>query len=399
MYCKIITIVVGFTLTFIANTDKVLAQSRTNQQNYIKVEKIQIKGNTVFSDSELKKTFSSIEGKTVTLERLFQIRNALSQFYLDRGYISSGAFLSRQKLKDGVITIRVVEGNLSAIEIEGLSSLTEKYIKARLPELELPLKISDLAIALTRLEQDPLIKEIAGELTQLEPGKNLLSIEVRENKPIQIQLKFTNSFSPTIGSFGGEVAVKHQNLLGFGDRASANYTKTEGLDRYGVGYSIPFNATGGRIAFDYNNAGSELIEEVISAFDIQADYEAYKFKIQQPIINNETEKLTFSAGLEKLRSETFVAEDVSFPFVDGNEDGVSRITPLRLGTEYTRQGNNSLIAAKSQFNLGLDILDTTSNDTGIDAAFWSWQGNIQWIKAFDDNGNWQFRTSLGMRIK
>ena len=394
MYWKIITIIFSITIVNLLNVDKVSAQ----KQNLIEIRDIQIEGNTVFSDSQLKQSVGSIEGKTVTLERLFQIRNAIEQFYLDRGYISTGAFLPRQKLKDGNVTIQVVEGSLVAIEIEGLSGLSEKYIKDRLPDLDEPLKINNLIQALKRLEKDPLIKEIKGELKKLEPGKNLLSLKIEENKPIQIQLRIANTFSPTIGSFGSEITAEHQNLLGFGDQLEANYTRTEGLDRYGIGYSVPFNTSGGRIAFDYNKANNELIEEPISAFDIQADYEAYQLTIRQPVIENETEELSFSFGLEKLKSETFVARDISFPFVDGLEDGKSKIAPLRLGQEYTRRGNRSLIAAESRFNIGLDILDATISETGIDGLFWSWQGSVQWIKAFDGDGDWLLRTSLSTQL-
>ena len=102
--------------------------------------------------------------------------------------------------------------------------------------------------------------------------------------------------------------------------------------------------------------------------------------------------------LEKLRSETFVAEDFSFAFVDGLKDGISRITPLRLNQEYSRRGNQNLLAVESKFSLGLDVLDATENETGIDCAFWSWFGSIQWIKAFDEEGNWQFRTSLTTQL-
>ena len=372
-----------------------IAQNTEAKQDSLEVKEIEIEGNTVFENSELEKIFASIEGKIITVEHLLKVKDRIKQYYLDRGYIGSDAFLPRQKLTDGRITIRVIEGSLGAIEIEGLSTLSEKYIKARLPKLERPFKVKDLIQALRRLEEDPLIEEITGELKLLQPGSILLSIKAREAKPISTQLRFTNAFSPTIGNLGGELILEHQNFAGFGDRFTADYTFTEGLDRYGVNYSIPFNATGGRIAFDYNNADSELIEEVISALDIQADYESFKLSIQQPIVNNNTDKLVFSLGWEKLRSETFVAENVSFPFVDGLEDGVSRITPLRLGQEYTRRGNNNLLFLKSQFNVGLDLFNATNNtNTGIDASFWSWLGAFQWIRAFDEEGNWQFRTSL-----
>lgn len=394
MYRNIIAIAFGIIFANLVCTNRVLSQDTIAEQNLIKINNIEIKGNTVFSDSELKKAYSPLK-ENLTLEQLFQIKERIKQYYLDRGYISSGAFLPQQNIESGNLIIEVVEGSLEAIEIEELSSLSEKYITKRLPRLKQPLRVRDLTEALRKLEEDPLIKEVSAELKVLKPGENLLILEIEENKAIQTQLNFVNTYSPTIGRLGGSANVTHQNFLGFGDRLSVNYLKTEGLDRYGAGYLIPFNTTGGRIAFDYSNADSELVEEAISAFDIQADFEGYKLLISQPVINNARQKLTLSFGFEKLKSETFVAEDISFAFVDGLENGVSRITPLRLGQEYTRRENNSLVTVNSQFNVGLDILDVTENEnTGIDALFWSWQGNVQWIRAFDKEGDWQFRTNL-----
>lgn len=433
MYQKIIAIVLGIVISNLATISEVLAQAQradgdrtsaqsgapsvapapigavlelsssfyvaeTKEQKPIRIDKVEIKGNTVFSDSELDKIVTPVEGKTVTFEQLLQVKNAVVKFYRDRGYISSGAFLPAQQLRDGKLTIRVIEGSLGAIEIEGLSRLNKQYITTRLPELNRPIKISDLTQALRKLQDNPLIKEIEGELKVLEQGRNLLALKIQENSPIQTQLRFANTFSPTIGSFGGEATVRHQNLLGFGDRLGASYTRTEGLERYGVDYSVPLNADGGTIAFSYQNADNELIEEVISAYDIQADYEALSLAIRQPVIENETEELAVSVEIEALRSETFVLDDISFAFVDGLEDGQSKIRPLRLAQEYIRRGERDLIAAESQFNVGLDILDATTTATGIDGIFWSWQGNVQWIRAFNSERDWLLKMSLATQL-
>ena len=398
MYLKTIAIILGVAISNLVFVGKVLGQIETVKPNPIKVEKIDIEGNTVFDDSELNKIVAPVEGRTVTLERLLQTKNAVIEFYRDRGYISSGAFLPAQKLQDGTIIIRVIEGILGAIELEGLSRLNERYITARLPEPNQPVKIGDLSEALKKLQNDPLIEAIEGELKVLEEGRSLLVLKIQETSPIQTELKLADTFSPTVGSFGGEAAVRHLNFLGFGDRLGASYTRTEGLERYGVDYSVPLNADGGTIAFSYQNANSELIEEVISAFDIQADYETLSLGIRQPVIENETEELAVSVELESLRSETFVLDDLSFAFVDGLEDGESKITPLRLGQEYIRRGDRNLIAAESRFNVGLDIFDATNTATGIDGIFWSWQGNLQWIRALNSNQDWLLKTSLSTQL-
>lgn len=392
MYQKVIAIVSAIVIFCLFTENKALAQIES-----INVKTIKIEGNTVFSDSELKSNISRIEGSTVTVDRLTEIRNEIEKYYIEQGYISSGVFIPPQKLEDGNITIQVVEANLSIIEIKGRKRVSEKYIRSRLPTINKPLNVNELAQDLGNLKKDPLIQNIKGELKKIEIGKNLLSIEIIENKPFQTQIQFSDKFSPSVGNLGLELGAKHRNILGFGDTLGIDYTKTEGLDKYGIGYSLPFNTSGGTISFDYNNADSELVEEIVSAFDIQADFESVGFKIRQPIFNNDGEDAAISLEIERLNSETFVLDDVSFPFVEGLEDGKSRITSLRLGQEYANQGEKSLIAAQSQFNLGLDILDATTTEIGTDALFWSWQGNIQWIRLLDRK-NTLLRTSLTTQL-
>ena len=398
MYLKTILIILGIVFCNLATAGKALGQTKTVKPKPIAIEAVEIEGNTVFSDAELNKIVATVEGKTVTFEELLQVKNKVIEFYRDRGYLSSGAFLPAQKLEDGRLTIRVIEGSLGLIEVEGLSRLNERYITSRLPEPDRPIKIADLTSALKKLQEDPLIKEVEGELKVLDRGRNLLSLTVRENNPIQTQLKLANTFSPTVGSFGGEASLRHENLLGFGDRLGISYTRTEGLERYGFDYALPLNADGGTIAIDYQDANSELIEEVISEYDIQADYEALRLAVRQPVIDNETEEVAVSVELATLRSETFVLDDFSFAFVDGLEDGESKITPLRLGQEYVRRGESNLIAAESRFNVGLDIFDATNTAAGIDGIFWSWQGNLQWIKAFGSQQDWLLKTSLSTQL-
>ena len=358
-------------------------QSQVLEPNLIEVEEIEIEGNTVFSARQLEKFVSPLEGKKVTLDEILRAKNEIVQFYRARGYISTSAFLPAQELKDGKIALEVVEGKLSLLEVEGLSRLSEDYIKARLRGLEGPLQIDDLIENLQQIRQDPLIKEISGELQLVEGDKTLLSLNIEEEKLIQTQLKFGNTFSPSVGNLGGEASIEHRNLLGFGDRLGVNYTRTEGLERYGFNYSLPFNADGGRLAFGFQDADSRLVEEAVSPFDIQADFALYQLVISQPITINSQEKLTLALELEHLRGETFVLKDISFPFVDGFSDGQSRITPLRLVQEYSRVRARSLFSINSKFNVGLDIFEATTTDTGIDGMYWSWQGKIQWLKAFN----------------
>ena len=66
----------------------------------IAVKDIEILGNTVF-ESELEAIVAPLEGREIPLEQILELRDQLTEYYLERGYASSGAFLPPQKLTDG----------------------------------------------------------------------------------------------------------------------------------------------------------------------------------------------------------------------------------------------------------------------------------------------------------
>lgn len=349
----------------------------------ITVEKIEITGNTIF-DSELEAIVTPLEGQTILLEQLLELRRELTNYYIERGYISSGAFLPTQKFTDGIILIQIIEGTLEAIQIKGLKNLNETYLKSRLPKEGKPLNYNHLFTALERLQNDPLIKRINAELDQESVGNNILIVNLEEESHWKAQIGLSTAYSPSIGSSGGNVSLNHNNLLGFGDRLNLNRSQTEGLTRTGGSYSFPLNKFDGRIIFAYNNANSELIEDVVADFGINADYESFRLDFQQPIIFTETKSLILGLAIEHIDSETFVLEDLSFSFTDGLKDGKSKITVLRFSQEYTENGANTLLIASSQFNVGIDLFDATKTEVGIDGIYWTWNGNFQWLKAFND---------------
>ncbi len=358
------------------------------KQPTIKVKEINIEGNTVFSDSELEELASPLEEQELTPEQILDLVNLLTNYYVSRGYRNSGAFIPPQKMLDGDITIKIIEGTLVGIEIRGLSRLDEKYIKSRLPSIEKPLNINQLLNSLARLKKNSLIKDLSAEVKVQDIGKNILLVEVKEANPIATTLTLTNGYSPSVGEFGGNISFTHNNLLGKGDRFNINSSLTDGLNRIGASYSILVNKLDGRITFEYNTANVENIEEEVEELGIEADYDFFAVEFKQPIIVTPAENFTLGTRIEIVESETFVLDgELSFPFVEGLPDGESKITTLQFFQEYARGGSSSYFAIFSQFNVGIDVFDATRTEAGIDGIAWFWQGDVQHFKSLDKNRN------------
>ncbi|MBD2006949.1 MULTISPECIES: ShlB/FhaC/HecB family hemolysin secretion/activation protein [Cyanophyceae] len=346
------------------------------------IKKIEVLGNTVLQD-EIAALTQLYENREVTLEDLLELRSAIIQLYIKNGYVTSGAFLpNNQNLSSGIVQIQVVEGEVEQIEIGGLRRLREGYVRSRLERAtSTPLNQQRLEEALQLLQLDPLIERVNAELVAgSTPGSNILRVSLKEAPAFHAAFGVDNNQSPSIGSIQGSVEVSHDNVLGFGDRLAAQYGRTEGLDLYDINYTIPVNARNGTLSFRYNNGDSSIIEEDFEDVGIRSETQTYSLNFRQPITRTPTSEFALSLGLDLRRSQTYILDNIPFSFTEGPEDGESKVTVIRFSQDWVNRGTRRVLAARSQFSLGIDAFDATINNTGTDGRFFSWLGQFQWVQ-------------------
>lgn len=59
------------------------------------------------------------KNRTLLTEDLEGLRLALTLRYINKGYLTSGAIIPDQDVRSGVITVPIIEGKLTRIDIEG----------------------------------------------------------------------------------------------------------------------------------------------------------------------------------------------------------------------------------------------------------------------------------------
>ncbi|MEH1847029.1 MAG: ShlB/FhaC/HecB family hemolysin secretion/activation protein [Nostoc sp.] len=346
------------------------------------VKKVEVQGNTILQD-EIAKLTQPYENRLVTFEELLELRSAIVQLYIKNGYITSGAFLlNNQDLSTGIVQIQVVESKLEQIEIGGLRRLREGYVRSRLERAtSTPLNKRRLEEALQLLQLDPLIEQVNAELAAgSTPGSNILRVSLKEAPAFHTAFTIDNNQSPSIGSIQGNIEVNHDNLLGFGDRLSARYGRTKGLNLYDINYTIPVNAQNGTLSFRYNNDDSRIIEEDFRKLGIRSETQTYSLGFRQPITRTPTSEFAFGLSLDLRRSQTYIYNDMPFSFTKGPEKGESKVTVIRFSQDWVNRGTRRVLAARSQFSLGIDAFDATINNTGTDGQFFSWLGQFQWVQ-------------------
>jgi len=372
-------------------------EDRLSTQVRVFVRQFQLTGNTVFADEELAQVTAPYENRRITAEELQEVRHKLTLYYVERGYINSGAVIPDQPVADGVINIQIIEGTLTDIDIGGNKRLRSGYLSNRLAlGAGPPLNIQALQQRLQLLQQDPLIARVNAELVPgLKAGEGVLKVQVREETPYQFGLVFANDRPPSVGAERARLYAAHRNLTGWGDSIALWYGLTEGADDVSLAYALPLNAYDTTLTLGFIQSDSTVIEEPFADLDIDSELETYGITLSHPFYR--TPQRTFSLGLslERRHSKTFV-QGIPFSFSPGVEDGESTVTVVRFFQEWLDRRLNQVIAVRSTFSLGIDALGATINAGGLpDGRFLAWLGQFQWARRFGERGNQViFRTDL-----
>jgi hemolysin activation/secretion protein len=196
------------------------------------VREIRVIGSTVFPPAELAEVTDPYLNRALTAEDLESLRLALTHYYVIHGYVNSGAIIPDQTVTEGALTVQIIEGELTRIEVEGNRWFRPSYLQDRLAlGAGPPLNIQALQERLQLLLQDPRIQRLNTELRPgVRPGDSVLDVRLEERNPYKIWLAFNNYQSPTVGAAQGLITVAHENLTGHGDILSVQYGRSSGVD-------------------------------------------------------------------------------------------------------------------------------------------------------------------------
>ncbi|MBU3656125.1 MAG: ShlB/FhaC/HecB family hemolysin secretion/activation protein, partial [Alphaproteobacteria bacterium] len=121
---------------------------------------VKIEGATFFPLQEIAKLYETQLGQKVSLDLVWELANRITEKYRNAGYFLSRAFVPTQKIEDGIITLRVVEGYIATVEWEGdlknrvaASSIVQSLI-AELKQVR-PLNSASIESYLLRLNDLP----------------------------------------------------------------------------------------------------------------------------------------------------------------------------------------------------------------------------------------------------
>ena len=354
----------------------------------IPIDKIKVVGSTVLADEEIQSIVKPLEGKEVKLSALRNAAKAITKKYLDRGYITSRAIVPQQEIKDGIVEIKVIEGSVGEIKIEGDNRLRENFVRQRL-ELgtNTPLKVDELEGQLQLLRSNQTIKNVEANL-QPAPGEgeSSLVVEIEEASPWLYGAEINNYSTVATGAERISLTLGHRNLTGNSDRLVGVFTQALSASSFSfdTSYSLPVNPKDGTVQLRARINRNEIITEEFEDFGLEGDSELYEVSFRQPLIRTLPKEFALSLGFSFQESRDF-ANGVRL-------SETNRTSVVKFGQDYTKRDIKGVWALRSQFNLGFDSSDEPDetdallpNQENPDDVFVSWLGQAQRLQRISPN--------------
>jgi hemolysin activation/secretion protein len=349
------------------------------------VKEIRLTGNTVFTTEELHETIAPYVDRAVSSSELEDLRVALTRYYIDRGYLNSGAVLPDQKVVDGIINMVIVEGRLTEIEITGNKHLNDNYVKDRLSlGAGPPLNINELQEQIQLILESPVIETINSALRPGDrPGEASLTSQIKEGPRFQFIPVIDNRVNPNLGEVRGVLPVYVYDLTGYGDVLTGSVGISEGLTDSTINWSVPLNAHDTTLSLFALNSDADIVNGSFEPLDIGNKTSTYGFRVSHPFYRRPSQRFDMALGLDLRSSESSLLGE-GFAFLPGvPPDGKVNASIIRFSQDWSSRDLSHVLAARSMFSFGINAFDATVNSGDVPSGeFVAWIGQFQWAKLF-----------------
>ncbi len=181
----------------------------------VEVRGFEVEGNTLLPRDRIDAALEPYRGKA-TLARLREAAAAVQDLYRDAGYGGVVAFLPGQSAPGGVVRIRVVEGKLSKVSVQGNELYATERLRASLPALQEgrtpEVRLIDAQLQLANENPSRNVQVL------LQPGSEPATIEaqlsVSERPPTRWTLRVDNTGSESSGRWRTALGWQHADLFG-----------------------------------------------------------------------------------------------------------------------------------------------------------------------------------------
>jgi hemolysin activation/secretion protein len=333
-----------------------------------RLEGVMLEGAEAIAPDDLRSIWEDALGRPVTLPELEAIAAAIGARYRDEGFVLSQAVVPAQTVEDGVVRIRVFEGFVDRVDVEGAEPAAAAWAERRFARAAAgrPLDIAELERAVL-LARDTLG---GGVETVLAPSPETLAAAdlavLVEPRPISgfgaldtRGSRLYGDVAATAGltAFGLLGGTERLDLLVSGDPFGGRLGYLRGDAAFPVGGFDGGLLDGATLRLRGDVSRGEP-EELVEDVRLLTDEIGFGAELLVPFVRSRSGNVFGSAGLDWGRSETTTR------FGSDEIDERDTLLALALGTSFDRADRSGVSIADFAFRQGLDAAGASIGAAG-----------------------------------
>lgn len=298
----------------------------------VEIKRFELLGLTVIAEAAAQAVLEPYLGPDKKFQDLLDAAAALKKLLAGKGYFLADAIIPEQSLKDGSVTIMVLEGRMGKIRVETAPDVgiapahIERFFSSLQEGSIIQTAVIERAIFL--------LSDLKGVTarTIFEPGDKIgtanLTVQVSRGRAIEGNLDFDANGSIYTGVMRLGAGVDFNNPMGIGDMLSLRYSRSAAsrdLEYQRVSYLAPVGVSGLKLGFAYSDLAYRLGTELFIPIKASGKASVKSALVAYPLVRSRNTNLILAGQLDYRTFRDRL--DATNRFTDKN----SEVTSLGLG--------------------------------------------------------------------
>ncbi|MEO8063935.1 MAG: ShlB/FhaC/HecB family hemolysin secretion/activation protein [Pseudomonadota bacterium] len=260
----------------------------------ITVSEFRFAGNTLLTNRELARAVESFQGRAVGFADLQDAAVAVANAYRKSGWVVR-AYLPKQEIDAGTVTIQIIEAKLGAVRVEGVAT---RVSAARVENIITASQHPGTPLNVRRLDRGLLlVNDLPGVLAtgRLGAGNNYaesdLVVALEDGSVVNGSFTVDDAGSRFTGA---ERLIAAANLNGpfrIGDRADGLVLHSAGSDYQRLAYLLPVGSRGIRVGANVSHLSYGIVTSDFSALDAHGTSESFGLEANYPLLRSRLNNL------------------------------------------------------------------------------------------------------------
>ncbi len=324
------------------------------------IKDIELTGAESLSDSEKSRLLQAYIGQCLGVTQLNELLKVITDHYIEKGLVTSRAYLPPQDLSSGHLKVLVVEGKLEGLKGAEGSQLSDRELSMVFPGESGALvnlrEIEQMVDQLNRLPSNQAQMELA-------PGKNVggsdILVKNTAQKPWRAGLSRSNDGQRSTGEQQWATTFDWDSPLGLADQLVLRGGHDAMTDHQHTSNNamLYYNLPWGWWNFSYSYSQSEYRSQIAANgynFKQNGDSENHQLRAERVIHRDAVSKTSLNAGVAHLRSNNFI-EDSKL------KQSSNRLSEMQYGINHGRRVGGAFVNIDLGVQQGIGAFDAQDN--------------------------------------